>query len=474
MAINWMDNFNIYGTDAGRNARLLDGIYAETTRSALVVDPDPNAGGGMVMQKFGGGLGGDLRKVLLNARTTVGALGRFWFTNLPTAPGIAECPTLFSFRDLNNVTHVNVTIDPVGNIVVNRIDGAATVQIGITPNPVLTANAWKHVEAKAFIDPANGTVEVRVEGVTIINIGPLRTTNNAGGTVNSCQQIAQQSCQDGAGPTMYMKDYIIWDNTTAFNNNFMGSCQVLKTIPDADVALNWAPTPADGIGFDKINEVTPDDDTRYIAAAAPLPTPANGALSATASGALGATTYYVRSTWVNATGETLPAPENSLAVLANNVLNVAAPPTPPFGATGWNVYVSTAAGTETKQNGGVPIGIAAAWVEPNTGLVAGAALPGANTTTFPAAYKCSISDLPITVTSVRGIMPIHRSRKTDGGDGNMQLGVISAAATGLGSNRPITTAYTYWYDIFDADPNGAAAWTRISFNAINLQLNRTV
>jgi hypothetical protein len=71
-------------------------------------------------------------------------------------------------------------------------------------------------------------------------------------------------------------------------------------------------------------------------------------------------------------------------------------------------------------------------------------------------------------------MPIHRSRKTDGGDGNMQLGVISAAATGLGSNRPITTAYTYWYDIFDADPNGAAAWTRISFNAINLQLNRTV
>jgi hypothetical protein len=222
--------------------RLLDGVYAEAVRASLVVDPDPNAGGNMVMAKFGGGTGGDLRKVLPAARTTIGALGRFWFSNLPIAPGIAECPTLFALRDLNNVPHIELTLDPVGDLVVSRVDGVARVQIGITATPVLTANAWKHVEMKTFLDAVNGTVEVRVEGVTVINIGPLRTTNNAGGTVLSCSQIAQISCQDGAGPTMYLKDYIIWDNTTAFNNNFMGSCQVLKSIPDADVALNWAPS----------------------------------------------------------------------------------------------------------------------------------------------------------------------------------------------------------------------------------------
>jgi hypothetical protein len=362
MAINWMDNFNIYGTDAGRNARLLDGVYGETTRSVLVVDPDPTAGGNMVMQKFGGGLGGDLRKVLLAARTTIGALGRFWFSSLPSALGPGECPTMFSFRDSNNLTHINITLDPSGNIIANRIDGGATVQIGITPNPVLTANAWKHVESKVFLDPVNGTVEVRVEGVTVINLGPLRTTNNAVGAVLSCGQVAQSSCQDGAGPAMYLKDYIIWDNTTAFNNNFMGSCQVYKIIPDADVALNWTPS-AGGTGFNLINEVTPDDDGSYIAAPAP--------------------------------------------------------------------------------------GI-------------------------PAAYKCSLSDLPITVTSVRGVMAVHRSRKVDGGDGNIQVGAISGGSTGLGSDRPITTAYTYWADVFDADPNGGIAWTRLSVNAMNLQINRTV
>jgi hypothetical protein len=359
--INWMDNFNIYGTDAGRAARMLNGVYAETTRADLQVDPDPTAGGGQVLRKFGGGLGGDLRKVIPVPRTTVGALGRFWFTSLPIALGDGECPTMFSFRDTNNLIHIQITIDPSGNIVVNRQDGAGKVQVGITATPPITANAWKHVEAKVLLDDVAGTVEVRVEGATVINLAGIRTNNNVGGIVKSCQQVAQQSCQDGGGPVMYMKDYIIWDGTGASNNNFMGSCQVLKIIPQADVALNWTPS-GGATGFNLINEVTPDDDATYISA----PYPA------------------------------------------------------------------------------------------------------------PAAYKCSLTDLPLTVTSVRGVMPIHRSRKTDGGDGNIQIGAISGAATGLGVDRPITTAYTYWWDIYDTDPNTAGAWSRLSVNNMNLQLNRSL
>jgi hypothetical protein len=362
MAINWMDNFNIYGTDAGNAARMLNGVYADTVRTDLPADPDVTATG-RVARKFGGGLGGDLRKVLPVARTTVGAAARFWFSNLPAGVGDGQCPTMFSFRDVGNLIHVQITIDPSGNISAYRIDAAgARTLLGTTATPALTANAWKHVESKVLIDNAVGTVEVRVEGITVLNLANVDTFTNQAGAVASIQNVAQQSCQDGAGPVMYIKDYIIWDTTTAFNNNFMGSCQVYKIIPDADVALNWTPS-AGGTGFNLINEVTPDDDGSYISAPAP--------------------------------------------------------------------------------------GI-------------------------PAAYKCSLSDLPVTVTSVRGVMPIHRSRKTDGGDGNIQIGAISGASTGLGVDRPITTAYTYWWDIFDTDPATAAAWSRVSVNAMNLQINRTL
>lgn len=108
--------------------------------------------------------------------------------------------------------------------------------------------------------------------------------------------------------------------------------------------------------------------------------PANGTLSQTSGGALGATTYYVKSTWVTANGDESPtSTETNLAVSANNVLNVAAPSTPPTWAVGWNVYVSNTAGggsgSETRQNGSTPLGTTTAWVEPVAGLAAGAAMP---------------------------------------------------------------------------------------------------
>jgi len=101
-----------------------------------------------------------------------------------------------------------------------------------------------------------------------------------------------------------------------------------------------------------------------------LATPVNGALTQTAGGSLGAVAYYVRSTYVNENGAESPlSAETSLAVSANNLLNVASPAAS-SGAVYWRPYVSTASGAETLQ-AQLPIGTA--FVEPTTGLVAGAA-----------------------------------------------------------------------------------------------------
>jgi hypothetical protein len=112
-----------------------------------------------------------------------------------------------------------------------------------------------------------------------------------------------------------------------------------------------------------------------------LPSPAAPTLGSTVSGALAATTYFVKTTYVSAIGETLGSAESTLAVALNSVLTVASPATYPD-AAGYNVYVSVTTGIETKQNGGTPIAIGTAWTEPTTGLVAGAALPTSNTSGF--------------------------------------------------------------------------------------------
>jgi hypothetical protein len=95
----------------------------------------------------------------------------------------------------------------------------------------------------------------------------------------------------------------------------------------------------------------------------------------------------------------------------------------------------------------------------------------------PAAYKCTLSDLPPDVTSVKAIMSMVRAAKTDGGDANLQAGVISdpsgVPATVLGADRPITVTMTYWRDVFETDPKTSAAWLPAAVNAAQLQLNRT-
>ena len=111
--------------------------------------------------------------------------------------------------------------------------------------------------------------------------------------------------------------------------------------------------------------------------------PAAPTLSSVAGGTLAATTYYVKITYVNAAGETLPSAESSLAVAADYVLSVASPAAT-SGASGWNVFVSTSSGTETLQNSS-PIAIGTAWQEPTTGLISGSALPTTSTFGVPSA-----------------------------------------------------------------------------------------
>ncbi|HLJ87759.1 MAG TPA: hypothetical protein VKZ53_13115 [Candidatus Angelobacter sp.] len=100
-------------------------------------------------------------------------------------------------------------------------------------------------------------------------------------------------------------------------------------------------------------------------------------LAPVVNGALAGATYFVRITYTTAAGETLAGPESSIVVPANSVPQVISPAAM-LGATGWNAYISTATGAETKQNV-APNAIGAPFQLPAAGLIAGTALPLATT-----------------------------------------------------------------------------------------------
>jgi len=116
---------------------------------------------------------------------------------------------------------------------------------------------------------------------------------------------------------------------------------------------------------------------RFIADVQQLP-PVPPSIRSIAGGSLVARSYFVRVTYTNSAGETTASAEAHLAIPAGRLAQVISPPAV-GNTTGYNVYIATTSGNETKQNG-APISIGTNFTEPTTGLVSGAAPPTANTT----------------------------------------------------------------------------------------------
>lgn len=86
--------------------------------------------------------------------------------------------------------------------------------------------------------------------------------------------------------------------------------------------------------------------------------PATPTLTAsTTGGTLASGTYYVKITYVSATGETLPSNEATVTVTGPTGQIAVTSPSAETGATGYNVYASLTSGAEVKQNGNTAIAI---------------------------------------------------------------------------------------------------------------------
>jgi len=341
----------IYG---GQKARMLDGIWAEVTDNAsLGEDPDPNITGSVL--HFGAA---HARFVLPATTTTVGIATRIWLDNIPNSNGAR--PAFHQFRDVSNNVVLLVFVSPTGSIQVYRdadgVTGAATL-IGQTAGPVMVAQSWRHVETKAFRSTTVGTVEVRVEGVTVLSL----TNVNTGAADYAQVAIGNTYSLVSTGTIHDQKDVIFWNGSGSENNTFIGPCGVYWCPPDADVSSGWSRT-SGSTDWQLVNE-SPPNDSGYIYAGNPPPSP--------------------------------------------SIMNVV--------------------------------------------------------------------DLPPEIVAIRGIISVVRSEKSDGGDGNEQNS-LSPNGTDWddGADNPISTAFSYYFDVSEVSPDTTAPWTPVEFSTLQLKLNRTV
>jgi len=104
-------------------------------------------------------------------------------------------------------------------------------------------------------------------------------------------------------------------------------------------------------------------------ASEPVPRPKPAVLDWVTS-TLGGAALFARITWIGGQNkEGSGSAEQAINVPANNALRVT-PPETPEGIAGWNVYIGASSGAITRQNS-APLTPGAAWIQPETGLIAG-------------------------------------------------------------------------------------------------------
>ncbi len=258
MSLLWADDMSTYGISG--QTKMLDGSYAQAD-GTLVADPDPTSAGLAVFKvaTTPPTNGYYLRKVVGANKTTLGMAIRLWQTNLPDTnqfyPGII-------FADEDNVGQLLFQVKTTGAIAVYRgaggiggSGGPSGTLLG-TSTVCLTAGAWHFIEIKALASDTVGTVDIRVNGTSVLSLTGLDTVASA--KVHFAQASAFISARDTGSATGYFRDWIFWDTAGSYNNTFFGPVFVNRYTVNADISFNWTASTG-SIGYAMMDERGPDD-----------------------------------------------------------------------------------------------------------------------------------------------------------------------------------------------------------------------
>jgi hypothetical protein len=83
-----------------------------------------------------------------------------------------------------------------------------------------------------------------------------------------------------------------------------------------------------------------------------------------------------------------------------------------------------------------------------------------------------IAPFPAEVVSVAGIVIATRLFKTDAGNAKVVVGVASGGSEEIGEEHALSTAPTWYHDVFETDPDTGTVWTVPAVNALTETLER--
>lgn len=292
-----------------------------------------------------------------------------------------------------NTASTIVARDASGNFSAGTVSVSGLNDSGLAISSLICTDASKNFATTGCPAPSEATLTfgahltgVSYNGSSAVTIATDATNANTASTI-----VARDASGNFSAGSITPSGNISFTSGGTQSITWQNSGQALADDGSGTHGFNFSTSSASTLGFrffegasggsTQTFQLDPTSNAKSSAGyfkSSILAAPSAPSLSQSAGGTIAATTYFVKITYMNENGETTGSSEASLAVSANNVLVVSSPSSF-VNASGWNVYVSTSTGTETKQNASTTA-IGTNWTEPTTGLVAGASIPADNMT----------------------------------------------------------------------------------------------
>lgn len=249
-----MEGFDHYAT-AGNADLLAFGYTTSANNDETTSTTIPSFGTGKSL--FATNQNRFCKKQLAAAETTVFAQCHF-----RVDASLEDARSIFKFFDSANVVQFTVGYNSAGQIQVWRGDFATS--LGVSAGTFLSIATWAHVAVKVLFSQTVGTVDVQVNGSSVLSLTGLDTVQTA--NVN-CQYVA---CFTASSNNTFWDNWYIWsDSGAAPWNDFVGERRVETVFPSADTADEDFTPSAGGDSFAMVDEIAPNDDTDYIESSTP-------------------------------------------------------------------------------------------------------------------------------------------------------------------------------------------------------------
>ena len=148
----------------------------------------------------------------------------------------------------------------LGQILVER---SQTIFLGQTPIGSFISGVDHHFEMKVRIHDTLGTVEIKIDGTTILDLGPIDTRNlGAVGTVDNIQMGAN------SGSALLIDNFVLMDDQGGVNDDFVGDVVIEAHEPNGNGNYSdWDGSDGNQVdNYLQVDETPHDGDTTYNAA----------------------------------------------------------------------------------------------------------------------------------------------------------------------------------------------------------------